>query len=418
MSKVVELINLILDFIKDNEFITELIEGMSNLRNPINWNKVLAVNFVLLVALFLAGVMFLVNDFVFEYYMNRRIKTHRLTVTNNGNTSSLFLLRTVDLPKSLAVRFRVDGMPLIRVSYVPKSEKKEEEKPPEAETETGFEEKTVPEDHMQTLIPDLKDPMSKGKKKVSDTAEDAVGTVTKSINEVGKKAGFFASILANVSSLLPGVNGDLRDAQASLKGIQQDASQLTSSIGTKVNTAKSLGDQLGRLPMGDKITAAAESMAPDISKIGDQFTADRSGMISPITEESADSSNTGTGSLRDKNFVYDEEVWNKNIGKVDELGGSLNFFQSKILNPGESMKIDVEIMNLSESAAAVSHLYKIEVLQIPQTRLPLTAPNHYVNGIVIYEKVAQIERILPQMIVVGLVILSLQIVAAISNLVF
>ena len=82
------------------------------------------------------------------------------------------------------------------------------------------------------------------------------------------------------------------------------------------------------------------------------------------------------------------------------------------------MKIDVEIMHLSESAAAVSHLYKIEVLQIPQTRLPLTAPNHYVNGIVIYEKVAQIERILPQMIVVGLVILSLQIVAAISNLVF
>jgi hypothetical protein len=159
-------------------------------------------------------------------------------------------------------------------------------------------------------------------------------------------------------------------------------------------------------------------MTPDISKIGDEFAAGRSGEALSMTETSADAGNSGTGSLRDKNFVYDEEVWNKNIGKVDELGGSLNFFQSKILNPGESMKIDVEIMNLSESAAAVSHLYKIEVLQIPQTRVPLTAPNHYVNGIVIYEKVAQIERILPQMIVVGLVILSLQIVAAISNLVF
>ena len=82
------------------------------------------------------------------------------------------------------------------------------------------------------------------------------------------------------------------------------------------------------------------------------------------------------------------------------------------------MKIDVEIMNLSDSTASVSHLYKIEVVQIPQTRLPLTAPNRYVNGIVIFEKVSQIERLMPQMFILGMVIISIQIIAGISYLLF
>ena len=84
-----------------------------------------------------------------------------------------------------------------------------------------------------------------------------------------------------------------------------------------------------------------------------------------------------------------------NIGKEDDNGGALNFAQSRVLEPGDSLKIDIEIMNLSESTAPISQLYKIEVIQVPQTRLHLSSVSRYLNGIVIFEKVSQFSRIFP-----------------------
>ena len=418
MDKIVEIINTIVGFIEGKDFTIEMLDSISEVTVPINWSKVLRVNVVLLLALFLAGLLFIVTDSVTDRLINRRIKQHKLTITNNGNTASLFLLRTVDLPKSLAIRFRTGGMPLIRVTYEPKKTVTEVPAVVEVSAVDNVAQRPDPDDHIQTLIPDLSDPMQK--KKDSVTPQDAVNSVTKSINDVGKKAGFFASILSNISTLLPNKVSGLQEAQASLKSIQQKTTEVTSSIGTKVNTVDSLGSQLGQLAGADKVASAAKSVAPMANQKMSAVMQAAGGFDSNQfdSNEPLDIDQPREDYINDKNFVYDEEVWNRNIGKVDELGGSLNFFQSKILKPGESMKIDVEIMNLSESSAAVSHLYKIEVLQIPQTKMQFRVPSHYVNGIVIYEKLSQFERILPQLVVFGLVIVSIQIIAGVSYLLF
>ena len=421
MNRIAEILDMVIGFLQNGDFINEMLDALSRITAPIEWTKVLKVGFVLAVALLLTGAMFFANDLIFERYTKRRIKQHKLTVTNNGNTSSIFLLRTVELPKNLAIRFRVDGNPLIRVTYAPKG--KEAQAPVEEKPVTVIDVAPVKSEeqaHMESLIPNLSDPLAKNKKKAEEiNAEKAVGSVTKSITNVGKKAGFFASILSNVASLLPVRISGLQEAQASLKEIQQNTTQLTSAISTKTNTIQSLGDQLGKLPGADTVTSAAKSAAKTAAPIvnADIQSAVQSAAGMNIHEQEPVEQEQNE-LLRGGNFIYDEEVWNRNIGKVDDLGGSLNFFQTKILDPGESMKIDVEIMNLSDSAASISHLYKIEVVQIPQTRLPLTAPNRYVNGIVIFEKVSQMERLLPQMLILGLVIVSIQIIAGISYLLF
>lgn len=417
MDRIVEFLSMMLSFFQNSDFVGELFNSISRISVPIEWTRVLKVCFILVIALLMAGSLFFVNDWIFERYSNRRIKRHKLTITNHGNTSSIFLLRAVELPKSLAIRFRVNGMPLIRVTYASKEETAKKPAPEKDVTVIDVApSKDEDKEHMKSLIPDLNDPMElKKKKDALPKPEDAVGVVTKNINDVGKKAGFFASILSNIASLLPVRSSGLQEAQASLKGLQQDATQLTSAIGTKVNTFDSLGDQLGKLSGADKLTAAAKSVTPMV-KSGIPSAMQAAGGMN--INESGSMLQVQDESLHIKNFIYDEEVWNRNIGKVDELGDSLNFFQSKILAPGESMKVDVELMNLSDSPAAVSHLYKIEVLQIPQSRLTLTVPNRYVNGVVIYEKMSRIERLMPQILILGLVIISIQIIAGISYLIF
>ena len=80
--------------------------------------------------------------------------------------------------------------------------------------------------------------------------------------------------------------------------------------------------------------------------------------------------------------------------------------------------MDIEIANFSENTSAVSHLYKIEILQFPQSNLHLTAPSHYVNGIVIFKKVTRFDRIFPFVLVTGLEILSVQLISLLSKIVF
>ena len=75
-------------------------------------------------------------------------------------------------------------------------------------------------------------------------------------------------------------------------------------------------------------------------------------------------------------------------------------------------------MNLSASSAPVSLLYKIEVLQIPQTNLQLAAPREYISGIVIYPKFSVFSKLLPVVIIIGLIVASIWLLAGFSQLIF
>ena len=397
-----------LNLLIHNQLIRDFIDELARRLRAVDWETMAKVGSVLIVSMLLVSLLVLINDRMQEASVKRRMKVHHLTIRNDGNSASVYLLHTVDLPKTLAIRFRIDGNPMIWVSF----DKGRNQEPEQQETVKTA---AVPASEIKEsgqksgsgLVPNLNDPLK------------PVQTVSKTASEVGKKAGFFASILSTLSVLLPFMPSELKDAQSTLKGVQQDSNALVGQINTKTNAVNTLGDQLGKLPGADMVGGMVQSSGIDPAQMaastvtGDPQQASRAG------ENMKDSENSGNGNLTlGQNFVYDEEIWRKNIGKEDENGGALNYAQSRVLEPGESMKIDIEIMNLSESTAPISQMYKIEVIQVPQTRLHLSSVSRVLNGIVMFEKVSEISRIFPSVVAFLLIIAAVQIIAAFTYIIF
>ena len=63
-------------------------------------------------------------------------------------------------------------------------------------------------------------------------------------------------------------------------------------------------------------------------------------------------------------------------------------------------------------------MYKIEVIQVPQTRLHLSSVSRVLNGIVIFEKVSEISRIFPSVVAFLMIIAAVQIIAAFTYIIF
>ena len=400
----IEFLNIIIH----NQLFRDFIDEAARRLQDIDWETMGKVCSVMVVSMLLVSLLVLINDRMYEASMNRRMKVHHLTIRNDGNSASVYLLHTVDLPKTLAIRFRIDGNPMIWVSFDPgRNQEPEQQEAVQTAAVSLPEKKDSNQKSGSALVPNLNDPLK------------PVQTVTKTASEVGKKAGFFASILSTISVLLPSMPSEMKDAQSALKGVQQDSNSLVGQINTKTNAVNTLGDQLGKLPGADKVGGMVQSSGADAAQMAKSAVMNDPQQASLAGGAVKDAENPDDGNLvLGKNFVYDEEIWRKNIGKEDDNGGALNFAQSRVLEPGESLKIDIEIMNLSESTAPISQLYKIEVIQVPQTRLHLSSVSRFLNGIVIFEKVSQFSRIFPSVLGFLMILAAVQIIAAFTYIVF
>ena len=397
-----------LNLIIHNQLFRDFIDESARRLQAVDWETMGKVGSVLVVSMLLVSLLVLINDRIHEASVKRRMKIHHLTIRNDGNSASVYLLHTVDLPKTLAVRFRIDGNPMIWVSFDEgRTQEPEQQETAKTAAVPAPEKKESGQKSGSGLVPNLNDPLK------------PVQEVSKTASEVGKKAGFFASILSTLSVLLPFMPSGLKDAQSTLKGVQQDSNALVGQINTKTNAVNTLGDQLGKLPGADKVGGMVQSSGIDPAQMAKSAVAGDLQQASRDGGDGKDLAYSVNGNLAlGRNFVYDEEIWRKNIGKEDENGGALNYAQSRVLEPGESMKIDIEIMNLSESTAPISQMYKIEVIQVPQTRLHLSSVSRVLNGIVIFEKVSEISRIFPSAIAFLMIIAAVQIIAAFTYIIF
>ena len=408
------MIEFLYDVFLHQQLFHDFIQEMHSRLASIDWVTMFKVAGVLVVTMLLVSILIMINDRTFEASIKRRTKVHHLTIRNDGNAPSVYLLHTVDLPKTLAIRFRIKGNPMIWVSFDTGKSQEERQNNQQtrvpAETAQPAPAPTKSESSQAAgggLVPNLNDPMK------------PVQTAAKAVSEVGKKAGFFASIFSTLSVLLPKTPDSMKQAQNTLKGVQQDSNSLVGQINTKTNAVNTLGDQLGKLPGADKVGGMVQSVG-----------ADPAAMAKETLMNNEQKSYMDAGSLRGnaeeaegrfylgKNFVYDEEVWRWNIGKEDDNGGALNYAQSRVLQPGESMKIDIEIINLSEDTGAISQLYKIEVVQVPQTNLHLNSVRRFLNGIVVFEKMSQLRRALPSLIGFVMILVTVQIIAGFTYLIF
>ncbi len=370
--------------------------------HSIDWGRIARIGFFNMFSIVMIVSLFLANERIFNFFMRRRVKKHRMTLRNRGNVPSIFLFRTVDLPKQLAVRYRIGQSLMIMVTQKPKEVPQAKQAPEEKAAAEAVPVSSGNADDPGGLIPDLNKPLEK-KQTVGETAEKAV----KAVGQTGKKFGLLAGILGSISNLLPGRSKALNEAQSALKGVQQDANNLVGTVNQKTGNINTLVNQVGSL--------APDSLKQQASGLKDEAVAGlKQGTLS--FSDSGDEEYRQSFGLHD--FSYDEEEWSKNIGKTDESNGSLVYAQSKVLNPGESMTVDIEIMNLSESNVPITYMYRIEVLQMPQTRLPLAAPRQYINGIVVFPRISRLSRVLPVGIVIILVIIAIQLIAGLSYLLF
>ena len=403
--------NNLLSFLASRQMIIGTINMLFNssmrMLSRVNWEAIAKVGFFNLASIALIVMLFMIYDRLFNYFQERRIKRHKLTIRNKGNVPSIFLLRSIDLPKELTVRFRVGESSMILVSQKP--EATEEEKQPEEAAQNVPAETQLPETDgsASELIPNLNKPFDPVKA-ISETTEKGM----KEVGKIGKKVGLLAGILGTISSLIPWRSPKLNQAQSALKGIQQDANNVIGTVNQKTGNINTLSNQFTSLVPDD-----VKKKAADVKK--EAAAGLQQGMMMPAAGGNADSQAADyqrTFGL--KNFSYDEEVWSSNIGKTDANNGSLIYAQSKILKPGESMQVNVELMNLSESNVPITFMYKIEVLQIPQTKLPLAAPRQFISGVVAFPKVSRLTRVLPVGIVVFMLIFAIQMLAGLSYLLF
>lgn len=409
------MIDALITFIMNQPMFVSFIDEMHIRIRSVDWATMIKVVSVMFVTMVMICLLIVLNEKLYDKVMKGRVKTHHLTIRNNGNSDSVYLLHTVDLPKTLAVRFRIDGNPMIWVSLDTGKAQESEKDAAKAQNagmaESGAKSVQTESNNNQNpvseLVPDLKDPLK------------PIQAVTKAAADVGKKAGFFASIFSTLSVLLPKTPAFVKDAQSSLKGIQQDTNSLVGQINTKTNAVSTLGDQMSKLPGADKVSGMTKSAGVETAEMAKSAMAGGPQPVADPDEQSREAGNAIEGKLNiGQNFVYDEELWMKNIGREDEKGGALNYAQSKVLAPGESMKIDIEIMNLSESTSAISQLYKIEVVQVPQISMHLSSVRRMLNGIVVFDKVSEVSRVLPAAISFIMIIAAVQLVAGYTYLLF
>ncbi|MBQ6510306.1 MAG: hypothetical protein IJI07_12600 [Flexilinea sp.] len=396
--------NFLLELLREENLGDILFSGfreMNDMLSHIDWPQIMKIVIFIALAGGLTIMLLVANDRIFARYNAKRIKKHHLTIRNNGNVPSIFLFRTIDLPKQLAIRFRVGDMPMIWVSRKNTPIQQPEEVKAEEPEQVSVSQKASTE---TALVPDLKNPFSEA----ADTAGKAASGAKKAVTDVGKKAGFIAGIISSFTSLF-GIKSDtLSGAQGSLKNVQQQSNEMIQTVNSKAGTAETLTNQVKSIVPEDSFRNAANGAVSGTQAPGSVGGAEVMARDTLNLSQPAGS----------RDLVFDEDVWRNNIGKVDEKGGDLNYAMSKTLEPGESLKIDLDIMNISNSSAPISLMYKIEVVQIPQTKLQLAAPKEYVNGIVIYPKISVWSRIIPYAVIIALIIISLQLLAGYSHLIF
>ena len=360
----------------------------------IDFQDIFEISSLIIISLVMVWILIFMYQRINDHFMDRRIRKHHLTIRNNGNTRSIFLLRAMDMPKQVALRFRVGGSPLIRVTQAVETLREAEsiEVVNQESAETAAPAKAKSKNKEEpSLIPNLSNPMN------------AVGGA---VRNTGRTAGTAASALGYMSTLAPGNSKALAEGQAVLKGFQQSTSDAMNSVSIRVRAFEALKNLFGKLFPKKKDLIQDVTVGDDSASGLQGIDMDESGGIY-LPE-----------SIRNKNFVYEESAWASNLGKTDSDGGSLNYAQSKVLEPGESMKIDLELMNLSDNMRAVTYFYKIEVLQIPMTKLPLSAPKQIINGIVVFPKLSRLEYMLPPVIMTGMLVLSIQLIAAYIRWIF
>ncbi len=375
----------------------EFLAQVTYLIRTVNWGVVIRAFFILIVGVILAVWLLSWCDNYMSRLARNRIKRHKLSIVNVGNLPSVYLLRSVSLPDNIAIRFRSNGQPMIWITRLDKDdiaarEKAEKKEAAEDALPEPAAEAAANQSSSSKLIPDLNNPMKNLK-----AAEQNVKTKA-------RKASRVSTFLSNVTSLFNVKNSVINKAASTLKDAAQTTTQTLTGMDSNLAKASNLMNQAGGF-IPDKAAEQVKQGAADALQKGSEAPSEADEPA--LTEFSMA-----------KNFTYDEAVWRKNMTRRDKFGGSMIYAQSELINPGETLDVEVEILNMDESGAPVTLGYGIEITQIPRSKTTFTAPRQTVDGVVTFPKLPLWKMILPTALTVLMVAGSIQIIAALCLALF
>ncbi len=375
----------------------EFLAQVTYLIRTVNWGVVIRAFFILIVGVILAVWLLSWCDNYMSRLARNRIKRHKLSIVNVGNLPSVYLLRSVSLPDNIAIRFRSNGQPMIWITRLDKDdiaarEKAEKKEAAEDALPEPAAEAAANQSSSSKLIPDLNNPMKNLK-----AAEQNVKTKA-------RKASRISTFLSNVTSLFNVKNSVINKAASTLKDAAQTTTQTLTGMDSNLAKASNLMNQAGGF-IPDKAAEQVKQGAADALQKGSEAPSEADEPA--LTEFSMA-----------KNFTYDEAVWRKNMTRRDKFGGSMIYAQSELINPGETLDVEVEILNMDESGAPVTLGYGIEITQIPRSKTTFTAPRQTVDGVVTFPKLPLWKMILPTALTVLMVAGSIQIIAALCLALF
>ena len=380
------------------KMLREFLSQVTYLIRTVNWGVVIRAFFILIVGVIIAVWLLSWCDNYMSRLSKKRIKRHKLSIVNAGNLPSVYLFRSVSLPDNIAIRFRSNGQPMIWITRLDEDDLAAREK--EEKKESG--EDVLPEPAAEAaanqsasakLIPDLNNPMKNLK------------AAEMNVKSKARKASRVSTFLSNVTSLFNVKNSVINKAASTLKDAAQTTTQTLTGMDANLAKASNLMNQAG-------------GFIPD--KAAEQVKQGASDAIQAAAAEA--SSEADEPALTEfsmaKNFTYDESVWRKNMTRRDKFGGSMIYAQSELINPGETLEVEVEILNMDESGAPLTLGYGIEITQIPRSKTTFTAPRQTVDGVVTFPKLPLWKMILPTALTVLMVAGSIQIIAALCLALF
>ncbi len=379
------------------KMLREFLSQVTYLIRTVNWGVVIRAFFILIVGVIIAVWLLSWCDNYMSRLAKNRIKRHKLSIVNAGNLPSVYLLRSVSLPENIAIRFRSNGQPMIWITRLDKDDIEAREK---AEKKEAAED-ALPEPAAEAaanhspsanLIPDLNNPMKNLK------------AAEMNVKSKARKASRVSTFLSNVTSLFNVKNSVINKAASTLKDAAQTTTQTLTGMDSNLAKASSLMNQAGSF-IPDKAAEQVKQGAADALQKGSEAPSEADEPA--LTEFSMA-----------KNFTYDEAVWRKNMTRRDKFGGSMIYAQSELINPGETLDVEVEILNMDESGAPVTLGYGIEITQIPRSKTTFTAPRQTVDGVVTFPKLPLWKMILPTALTVLMVAGSIQIIAALCLALF
>ncbi len=366
----------------------EFLSQVTYLIRAVNWSVVIRAFFILIVGVVIAVWLLRWCDNYMSRLATYRIKRHKLSIVNAGNLPSVYLLRSVSLPDNIALRFRSNGQPMIWITRLDKDDIEAREK---AEKEEAGED-TLPEQTAEAaenqspsanLIPDLNNPLKNLK------------AAEMNLKSKARKVSRISTFLSNVASLFNIKNSAINKAASTLKDAAQTTTQTLTGMDSNLAKASNLMNQAGGF--------IPEKPADRV----EQDAAAENGSEAPSDENEL----TITDFSMAKHFTYDEAVWRKNMTRRDKFGGSMIYAQSELIKPGETLDVEVEILNMDESGAPLTLGYGIEITQIPRSKTTFTAPRQTVDGVVTFPKLPLWKMILPTALTVLMVAGSIQIIA-------